>query len=236
MGRGVVPDGGVFVNGVEVDPRDSEAHMRLNSKDSLAEVDTSNAYKKVGDTTYNRSNYTSDEEFSKAIYKAFYKSAASSVKNFDKLDAVEKEVVIDFGYNGGTESFKFNDIALLVTELQKPVEDRKVANLVKFTQNIMSDGKNMRGLLRRRALGANKILSAKDQIAYIEQGEADKNGKVLLSMKRSDGTTVQSWSKANTTSINVGESILTIDGQRMSKYIAPKTASVDLTNWSEAIT
>ena len=116
------------------------------------------------------------------------------------------------------------------------MEDRKVANLVKFTQNIMSDGKNMRGLLRRRALGANKILSAKDQIAYIEQGEADKNGKVLLSMKRSDGTTVQSWSKANTTSINVGESILTIDGQRMSKYIAPKTASVDSTDWAGAIT
>jgi len=237
MGWGVVPDGGVKVNGKLVKPKDFAAH-KLTSESNLDKVDTSGAYKRVNGVTYKRSDYTSDEYFSKAIYSGFYASAKSKVKNFDKLTDAGKEVVVDFGYNGGELFFKFNDTATLVTELIKPEAERNLKELTKFTQNFSMQGVgNTIGVLRRRAVMANKILGSKDQIAYIEQTKlANKN--TIFSMKRADGTEVNKWLKLEKHTVDspAGMPIVNIEGERMSKYIAPKSASVDLTNWAEAIT
>jgi len=237
MGWGVVPDGGVKVNGKLVKPKDFAAH-KLTSESNLDKVDTSGAYKRVNGVTYKRSDYTSDEYFSKAIYSGFYASAKSKVKNFDKLTDAGKEVVVDFGYNGGELFFKFNDTATLVTELIKPEAERNLKELTKFTQNFSMQGVgNTIGVLRRRAVMANKILGSKDQIAYIEQTKlANKN--TIFSMKRADGTEVNKWLKLEKHTVDspAGMPIVNIEGERMSKYIAPKSASVDLTNWSETIT
>lgn len=237
MGWGVVPDGGVKVNGKLVKPKDFAAH-KLTSESNLDKVDTSGAYKRVNGVTYKRSDYTSDEYFSKAIYSGFYASAKSKVKNFDKLTDAGKEVVVDFGYNGGELFFNFNDTATLVTELIKPEAERNLKELTKFTQNFSMQGVgNTIGVLRRRAVMANKILGSKDQIAYIEQTKlANKN--TIFSMKRADGTEVNKWLKLEKHTVDspAGMPIVNIEGERMSKYIAPKSASVDLTNWAEAIT
>jgi len=237
MGWGVVPDGGVKVNGKLVKPKDFAAH-KLTSESNLDKVDTSGAYKRVNGVTYKRSDYTSDEYFSKAIYSGFYASAKSKVKNFDKLTDAGKEVVVDFGYNGGELFFNFNDTATLVTELIKPEAERNLKELTKFTQNFSMQGVgNTIGVLRRRAVMANKILGSKDQIAYIEQTKlANKN--TIFSMKRADGTEVNKWLKLEKHTVDspAGMPIVNIEGERMSKYIAPKSASVDLTNWSETIT
>ena len=237
MGWGVVPDGGVKLNGKLVSPKDFAAH-KLTSKSNLDKVDTSGAYKRVNGVTYKRSDYTSDKYFSQAIYSGFYTSAESKVKNFDKLTDAGKEVVVDFGYNGGELFFKFNDTATLVSELLKPEAERNLKELTKFTQNFSMQGVgNTIGVLRRRAVMANKILGSKDQIAYIEQTKlANKN--TIFSMKRADGTEVNKWLKLEKHTVDspAGLPIVNMEGERMSKYIAPKTASVDLTDWAGAIT
>tara|TARA_R110000822_G_scaffold222011_1_gene355511 strand:- start:43 stop:1356 length:1314 start_codon:yes stop_codon:yes gene_type:complete len=236
MGWGVVPDGGVKVNGELVSPKDSATH-KLTSESTLDKVDTSGAYKTVNGVTYKRKDYDSDEGFSKAIYSGFYMSAKSKVKDFDKLTATGKEVIVDFGYNGGEGFFNFNDTATLVTELLKPEADRDIEELTKFTQNFSTQGVgNTAGVLRRRAVMANKVLGSADQIAYIEQTKL-ANNNTIFSMKRADGTEVNKWIKLEkyTPDGPVGLPVLTIEGQRMGKYIAPKQAALDLTDWAGAI-
>jgi hypothetical protein len=57
-------------------------------------------------------------------------------------------------------------------------------------------------------------------------------------MKRADGTEVNKWLKLEKHTVDspAGLPIVNMEGERMSKYIAPKTASVDLTDWAGAIT
>lgn len=233
MGRGVVADGGVTLNGVDINVKEGHG---LTSTSDLAKVDTSKAYKTVNGTKYKREDYTSDELFSKAIYSAFYASAKDKVSGFDNLDDLGKEVVIDIGYNMGEGAFNYDDVATLVTELQKDKDKQTIDNLTQFTQNFSSENVgNTRGLLRRRAVGANKVLSSEDQIAYIEQTK-EANGKTTFYMKREDGTTVRSWLKNTAVDAPAGEPIITIDGRSRATYGKPKHAYVDLTDWANAIT
>ena len=232
MGRGVVPDGGVTLNGRAIDVRKDHG---LTTSSDLSNVDTSKAWKTVNGTRYERDAYLSDETFSKAIYSAFYESAAATVDNFDDLANEHKEVIVDLGYNAGEGAFTWNDVDTLSTELSKEEGVRTLANLTQFTQNFAADGMNGGGLLRRRALSANKVLGDDDQIAYIEQGN-DVSGTTKFMLKRSDGSTVREWDKASST-VNAypdGNPILTIDGERRPSY-EPTQASVDLTDWAGAI-
>jgi len=233
MGYGVVPDGGVTLDGKDINVKKDHG---LTSTSVLDKVDTSKAYKTVNGVKYKREDYTSDMLFSKAIYTGFYDAARASVDNFATLTDEQKEVVIDLGYNAGEGAFTWNDTDTLANELVKDVDERTLTNLTQFTQNFAADGMNGGGLLRRRALSANKVLGEDDQIAYIEQGN-DVNGTTKFMLKRSDGTTVRAWDKESTTvnAYPAGSPILTIDGERRPSY-EPTQAKVDLTNWAEAIT
>ena len=155
-----------------------------------------------------------------AGYTGFYESAKANVDNFDDLTDEHKEVIIDLGYNAGETAFtKWNDTDTLAKELVKDVGDRTITNLTQFTDNFAAGKKFGGGVLRRRALSANKVLGADDQIAYIEQGKAI-NGIVKFSLKRSDGTTVRAWdrAKAKVNDYPKGKPILTIDGERKATY------------------
>jgi len=233
MGYGVVPDGGVTLNGAAINVKTGHG---LTSTSVLDKVDTSKAYKTVNGVKYKREDYTSDELFSKAVYSGFYASAKASVTGFAELDDEHVEVIIDIGYNAGEGAFKWNDVDTLSSELQKDVDKRTAANLSKFTGNFAADGKFGGGVLRRRAIGANKVLGATDQIAYIEQGN-DVAGTTTFYLKRSDKTTVRSW-EVDTPKVNAyptGQPILTIDGERKASFTAPIIATVDLTDWDNAI-
>ena len=217
MGWGVVPDGGVTLDGKDINVKKDHG---LTSTSTLSGVDTSKAYKKVNGVTYKREDYTTDLAFSQAVYTGFYESAKANVDNFDDLTDEHKEVIIDLGYNAGETAFtKWNDTDTLAKELVKDVGDRTITNLTQFTDNFAAGKKFGGGVLRRRALSANKVLGADDQIAYIEQGKAI-NGIVKFSLKRSDGTTVRAWdrAKAKVNDYPKGKPILTIDGERKATY------------------
>ena len=233
MGWGVVPDGGVTLDGKDINVKKDHG---LTSTSTLSGVDTSKAYKKVNGVTYKREDYTTDLAFSQAVYTGFYESAKANVDNFDDLTDEHKEVIIDLGYNAGETAFtKWNDTDTLAKELVKDVEDRTITNLTQFTDNFAAGGMFGGGVLRRRALSANKVLGEDDQIAYIEQGD-DISGTTKFTLKRSDGTTVREWDR-ETSKVNAypaGKPILTIDGERKASY-APRQAKVDLTDWANII-
>tara|TARA_R110000868_G_scaffold61189_11_gene186075 strand:+ start:2773 stop:5160 length:2388 start_codon:yes stop_codon:yes gene_type:complete len=233
MGYGVVPDGGVTLDGKDINVKKDHG---LTSTSDLSGLDTSKAYKTVNGVKYKRADYTSDALFSKAIYTGFYSSAKANVDNFAILTDEQKEVIIDLGYNAGEGAFTvWNDTDTLANELVKDVDERTITNLTQFTDNFAASGKFGGGVLRRRALSANKVLGEDDQIAYIEQGD-DISGTTKFTLKRSDGTTVREWDR-ETSKVNAypaGKPILTIDGERKASY-APRQAKVDLTDWARAI-
>jgi len=216
MGYGVVADGGVTLNGKAIDVKSGHG---LTSTSALGTVDTSKAYKTVNGVKYKREDYTSDELFSKAVYSGFYASAKKSVTGFAKLDDAHVEVIIDMGYHAGEGAFKWNDVDTLSSELQKDASKRKVSKLTEFTKNFAADGKFGGGVLRRRAVMANKVLAAADKVAYIEQGDA-VGGKTTFYLKRSDKTTIRSWEKttSSVTDYPTGKPILTIGGERKAAY------------------
>ena len=108
MGWGVVPDGGVKVNGELVSPKDFATH-KLTSESTLDKVDTSGAYKTVNGVTYKRKDYDSDEGFSKAIYSGFYKvlGSADQIAYIEQTKLANNNTIFSMKRADGTEVNKW---------------------------------------------------------------------------------------------------------------------------------
>ncbi len=221
MPYGVVPDGGVTLNG-----KPTSATAGTITKGNLSKVDYSKATKRVGNTTLNRADYTTDKEFAGAVLKEFEKVAKDKLESdsgkttaftgsYDDLPVEAKQAVLDLAWNY-QQSSAWNDTALMANEMLKRPAERSTHNLIKFTQNMSSNDTNQIGLLRRRAIAYNMVAKEGDEVAYIKQGDP-VSGKTTYDLLREDGTTIKSWKKDNATPVHRDKKktktpYITIDG------------------------
>ena len=178
MPYGIVPTGGVTYTKDGV-TKTIDARASGLGKNDLSNIDTSKATHKVGSTTVKRADYTSDENFAKAVFDAYETEAKSYFKNYDSLSDGQKKFIVDMAWNAGLGAAGWNDTKNAVTELSKTNPDYNKA--YKVMQNIRTSGVISRGLLKRRAMSLNLMIQDNDYKIDSVKTYKLPNGKVRFS-------------------------------------------------------
>ena len=170
---GIVADGGVKYDGKEV--KAGKNTVKASDFDA-SKVDMSKAYKKVGDKTYKREDYDSDEAWSKAIIEGFkdvVKGRAGD--SWDDLTSSTKQAVTKLAWNNGEGWAKYNTSKALYKELAKDTKDKTVvANGILNYSTVAGGGASI-GVAKARANAWNKMSDAHG-FAEINKIVADNTG------------------------------------------------------------
>ncbi len=197
---GIVPTSGLKYthNGKTIDLPDdrskrwaalSKAGVTLNNFDS-SNVDMSQVVK----DGIKRSDYDTDENFTKAVLTSFEDSVIKEIENegvdVDKIDDATLEGLISLAWN--VQGHKWKDIEPAYKEMVKDNPDMtKVQS--GMLQVFTSGGIVVRGLAERRAKDYNKVAEGMGQPTIESYTPVKlKNGNAGFEYAMSDGTTVTS--------------------------------------------
>ena len=155
--------GGIVADGLKYDGKDFTQGVNVVTNFDPSKLDTSGASKTVGGKTIKRSNYTSDEQFSKAVIKAFEDEAIKQAgTNWAEMDEGAKKAVVKIGWNKGADWYKGKSAKAIYNELAK--EDPEAANLYSkiLTGSTVKDGGASIGIAKARANAWNETIDATD--------------------------------------------------------------------------
>lgn len=155
--------GGIVADGLKYDGKDFTQGANVVTNFDASKLDTSGASKTVGSKTIKRSNYTSDEQFSKAVIKAFEDEAKKQAgTNWAEMDEGAKKAVVKIGWNKGANWYKGKSAKAIYKELAK--EDPEAANLYSkiLTGSTVKDGGASIGIAKARANAWNETIDATD--------------------------------------------------------------------------
>ena len=173
LAAGIVADGGVTYNGKEV--KAGKNTVKASEFDA-SKVDMSKAYKKVGGKNYKREDYTSDEDWSKAVIEAFkdvVKGRAGD--SWDELTDNTKQAVTKLAWNNGEGWANYDTSQSLYKELAKETKDKTIiADGILNYSTVVGGGANI-GVAKARANAWNKMSYAHG-FAEINKITADNTG------------------------------------------------------------
>ena len=136
----------------------------------------SKAYKKVGGKNYKREDYTSDEDWSKAVIEAFkdvVKGRAGD--SWDELTDNTKQAVTKLAWNNGEGWANYDTSQSLYKELAKETKDKTIiADGILNYSTVVGGGANI-GVAKARANAWNKMSDAHG-FAEINKITADNTG------------------------------------------------------------
>lgn len=158
LAAGIVADGGVTYNGKEV--KAGKNTVKASAFDS-SKVDMSKAYKKVGGKNYKREDYTSDEDWSKAVIEAFkdvVKGRAGD--SWDELTDNTKQAVTKLAWNNGEGWANYDTSQSLYKELAKETKDKTIIADGILNYSTVVDGGASIGVAKARANAWNKMSDA----------------------------------------------------------------------------
>jgi len=200
MPYGVVPDGGITFTKDGKTQNINARNSGLTASD-LPNIDTSKATKKIYSasgslvTTIKRADYTTDEEFAGAVFDAYETEAKKNVAGYDNLTDGQKKFMVDMVWNAGQRASLWNDPKNAINELKK---DNPNYNIVyKVMRNLNSGGVANRGVLKRRAMSLNLMIT--DDSKKIEKIKTYKlpNGKTRFSAITKSGLEILARDEAN---------------------------------------
>jgi hypothetical protein len=198
--HGIVPDANSIKNS-EGTPFDPTGKHGLRAAD-LPNVDY------TGATKYgiSRLDYTSDEDWAKAVYAEFGNRTATSYgTGFADLTDSAKQAAYDMAWNAGVGSVSWDSVQTMLTEASKADEaDKTTDNLIGFTTNFRSEDDYPRGLLKRRLQTYNLVAKEGEQAATITTTAVMTRGvrtATKYDIKNADGTILKSWTKPDTDEI-----------------------------------
>lgn len=189
---GIVPDSGSVkkANGTTFDPTGSHGL----SASQLSGVDYSGATK----FGISRTDYDSDEAFSKAVYAEFGNRTATSYGDgFADLTDEAKQAAYDMAWNAGIGSAGWSSVQTMLTEASKD-GDKSKDSLIGFTNNFRSGTDYPRGLLKRRLQTYNLVANAGEEASVITTTAVMKGGKrtgTTYTVKDANGGLLKTWTK-----------------------------------------
>jgi hypothetical protein len=195
---GIVPTSGLKYthNGTTIDlPKDPSKRWAELSKAgvTLKNFDASNVdMSQVVKDGVKRSDYDTDENFTKAVLSKFEDSVIKEIENegvdVDKLDDATLEGLISLAWN--VQGHKWKDIEPAYKEMVKENPDMtKVQS--GMLQVFTSNGIVVRGLAERRAKDYNKVAEGMGQPTIESYTPVKlKNGNAGFEYAMSDGTTI----------------------------------------------
>ena len=170
---GIVADGLIY-DGKTV----TQGKNSILSKDfDPSKLDTTGAYKIVGDKKIKRSDYLSDVAFSKAVLSAFEdvaKTAAGS--SWDSIKEGSKKAVVKIGWNKGPNWLKGDTAKSLYKELSKESPNASSLYSKVLTGSTVKSGGASIGIAKARADSFNSISSLLG-VNDITKVTADNTGK-----------------------------------------------------------
>jgi hypothetical protein len=170
---GIVADGGVTYDGKEV--KAGKNTVKASAFDA-SKVDMSKAYKKVGDKTYKREDYDSDEAWSKAIIEGFKDVVKDKAgDSWDNLTDTTKQAVTKLAWNNGEGWAKYNTSQALYKELAKDTKDKTIIADGILNYSTVAGGGASIGVAKARANAWNKMSDAHG-FAKINKITADNTG------------------------------------------------------------
>jgi LysM repeat protein len=204
MAYGVVPDKNSVTksDGTSFDPKGNHGFTTATA----GTVDVSKAthtlkYKnskgKVVSFKVKRTDYSSDEEFAKAVVGLYNREAKKMYgSGWDSLPESSKALGLDLAWNVGLGSIGWPSVKLAMKEASK--KNPSTTNLFKFTANIRSGTQYPRGLFKRRLIQYNKVANQVDKAATysteaINNAQGTRIGTKYIA-NRADGTEIGSWS------------------------------------------
>lgn len=201
--HGIVPDANSIKksDGTAFDPTGRHGLRAGN----LSSVDYSEA------TKYNisRADYTSDEDWAKAVYAEFGERTATEYgTGFEDLTDAAKQAAYDMTWNAGIGSASWSSVQTMLTEASKSSdEDKTTDNLIGFTTNFRSGTEKVngnvianypRGLLKRRAQTYNLVAKEGEEATTVTTTSVMTNGArtgTKYDIKTEEGTVIKSWTK-----------------------------------------
>lgn len=196
LAGGVVPDGLVY---------DGKAHTQDKTEITnfdKSKLDTSGAYKKVGNKTIRRSDYDSDKAFAKGVIGEFTDKAKSAAgTSWDSMSDGSKKAVVKIGWNKGTGWYTGSSAKAIYAELAK--DNPSPTNLYSkvLAGSTVKDGGASIGIAKARANAWNETISATggSEITKIVANNSgtnthfeyyDKGGKLLYTEKTTRATSI----------------------------------------------
>ena len=153
--------GGVVPDGLKYDGKDfTQGAAKVVGFDKT-KLDTSGAYKKVGNVTVKRSDFDSDKAFAKGVIEEFKNQAKTAAGNsWDKMSEGSKKAVVKIGWNKGTGWYTGKSAKAIYKELAK--EEPNATNLYSkiLTGSTVKDGGASIGIAKARANAWNETISA----------------------------------------------------------------------------
>jgi GH24 family phage-related lysozyme (muramidase) len=173
---GIVADGLVY-NGKTIDA--GQNTIPASSFD-ISLLDTSGAYKTIGTgntaVTIRRSDYTSDQDFSKAVIAEFENRAKTAAgSNWDNIPEDAQEAIVKIGWNLGTGWYNGNSAKTLYEELASETPDIERINRSILRASTVRGGGASIGIAKARADAYNAARDAFNG-AEITRIDADNSG------------------------------------------------------------
>ena len=193
--------GGVVPDGLKYDGKDfTQGAAKVEGFDKT-KLDTSGAYKKVGNVTVKRSDFDSDKAFAKGVIEEFKNQAKTAAGNsWDKMSEGSKKAIVKIGWNKGTGWYTGESAKAIYKELAK--EEPNATNLYSkiLTGSTVKDGGASIGIAKARANAWNETISATGgkEIVKIEADNSgtntafkyyDKDGNLLHTEQTSRAST-----------------------------------------------
>ena len=155
LAGGVVPDGLVYKGATFT--QDNAEVVDFD----VTKLDTSAAYKKVGDTTIKRSDYDTDVAFAKGVIKAFEdKAAAAAGSSWDSMSEGSKKAVVKLGWNKGVGFYTGKTAKAIYKELAKEEPDASQLYSKILVGSTVKDKGASIGIAKARANAWNETISA----------------------------------------------------------------------------
>jgi hypothetical protein len=153
--------GGVVPDGLKYDGKDfTQGAAKVVGFDKT-KLNTSGAYKKVGNVTVKRSDFDSDKAFAKGVIEEFKNQAKTAAGNsWDKMSEGSKKAVVKIGWNKGTGWYTNASAKAIYKELAK--EEPNATNLYSkiLTGSTVKGGGASIGIAKARANAWNETISA----------------------------------------------------------------------------
>lgn len=194
--------GGVVPDGLKYDGKDfTQGSSEVVGFDKT-KLDTSNAYKKVGNVTVKRSDFDSDKAFAKGVIEEFKNQAeAAAGTNWDKMSEGSKKAVIKIGWNKGTGWYTGKSAKAIYAELAKEEPDPSNLYSKILVGSTVKGGGASIGIAKARANAWNETISATGgkEIVKIEADNSgnntafkyyDKDGNLLHTEQTNRASTI----------------------------------------------
>lgn len=137
-----------------------------------------------------RSDYRSDEEFTKAVLTAFQDKAKDKITDLgytvSDFDADAMRTLGDLAWNAGTDPMGYSSMTPVLEELAKPIAQRDTTRMQGLLNTApTSGGKILGGVMKRRAIQYNWSVPEDKKVTRVESSAATGTGTYHFA----DGTT-----------------------------------------------